>query len=237
MAVGVFVIMAKLGRLGRADAAAFAAHYGSASAVTFAAALAAVQRTGAEYEGFLPVLLVILEIPAILVAIFLHRLGAQSGRSAGYAEIIHEVALNRSVFLLLAGIVVGAAVGPARFEPFEPLFVGAFKPILAFFVLEMGLLAAHRLDLVGVLPLVAVAVVLLAGVGVVQHLVGGVDLLEARLGLGVAGVHIGVVLACEAAEGSANLLVGGVALYAEDAVEVVCHASMVADRTGPCIET
>ena len=145
MAVGVFVVMSRLVRLGRADAAAFAAHYGSASAVTFAAAIAAVQRAGAEHEGFLPVLLVILEIPAILVAIFLHRLGAQMGRAAGYGEILHEVVLNRSVFLLLAGIAVGAAVGPERFEPFEPLFVGAFKPILAFFVLEMGLLAAHRL--------------------------------------------------------------------------------------------
>lgn len=145
MAVGVFVVMSRLARLGRADAAAFAAHYGSASAVTFAAAVAAVQRTGAQPEGILAVLLVILEVPAILVAIFLHRLGASGGRAAGYGEILHEVALNRSVFLLLAGIAVGVAVGPDRFAPFEPLFVGAFKPILAFFVLEMGLLAAHRL--------------------------------------------------------------------------------------------
>ena len=145
MAVGVFIVMSRLVRLGRADAAAFAAHYGSASAVTFAAALAAVQRAGTEPEGILAVLLVILEVPAILVAIFLHRLGSAGGRSAGYGEILHEVALNRSVFLLLAGIAVGAAVGPDRFVPFEPLFVGAFKPILAFFVLEMGLLAAHRL--------------------------------------------------------------------------------------------
>ena len=145
MAVGVFIVMSRLVRLGRADAAAFAAHYGSASAVTFAAAMAAVQRAGAEPEGILAVLLVILEVPAILVAIFLHRLGSAGGRSAGYGEILHEVALNRSVFLLLAGIAVGAAVGPDRFAPFEPLFVGAFKPILAFFVLEMGLLAAHRL--------------------------------------------------------------------------------------------
>ena len=145
MAVGVFIVMSRLVRLGRADAAAFAAHYGSASAVTFAAAMAAVQRAGAEPEGILAVLLVILEVPAILVAIFLHRLDSAGGRSAGYGEILHEVALNRSVFLLLAGIAVGAAVGPDRFAPFEPLFVGAFKPILAFFVLEMGLLAAHRL--------------------------------------------------------------------------------------------
>jgi len=50
-----------------------------------------------------------------------------------------------ATFGLGAGMAVGVAVGPDRFAPFEPLFVGAFKPILAFFVLEMGLLAAHRL--------------------------------------------------------------------------------------------
>jgi hypothetical protein len=53
--------------------------------------------------------------------------------------------LNRSVFLLLAGMLIGLAAGPGRFEPFEVLFVTAFKPILAFFVLEMGLLAAQRI--------------------------------------------------------------------------------------------
>ncbi len=144
MAVTVFFIAGKLGRLARADAAAFAAHYGSTSAVTFAAVIATLQRTGVAHEGFVPVLLVIMEIPAILIAIFLHRMGAPT-RGAGYSTVIHEVMLNRSVFLLLAGMLIGLAAGPGRFEPFEVLFVTAFKPILAFFVLEMGLLAAQRI--------------------------------------------------------------------------------------------
>lgn len=145
MAFVVFQLALRFGRLLRADAAAFAAHYGSASAVTFAAALAVLNRMGVPHEGFMPVLLVIMEVPAILVAIFLHRAGQTSTRGARYGEIIHEVMLNRSVFLLFAGLVIGFAAGPQRFAPFELLFVGAFKPILAFFVLEMGLLAALRL--------------------------------------------------------------------------------------------
>jgi len=144
MAVVVFFIASKLGRLARADAAAFAAHYGSTSAVTFAAVIATLARTATAHEGFLPVLLVIMEIPAILIAIFLHRAGAKTS-GASYGKVVHEVMLNRSVFLLLAGMLVGLASGPGRFEPFEVLFVTAFKPILAFFVLEMGLLAAQRL--------------------------------------------------------------------------------------------
>lgn len=145
MAVAVFAVALRVGRFTRADAAAFAAHYGSASAVTFAAAVAMLHRTGAAHEGFLPVLLVIMEVPAIIVAIFLHRRNEAVQGGAGYRTILHEVLLNRSVFLLLAGLLVGLIAGPERFQPFEVLFVTAFKPILAFFVLEMGLLAALRL--------------------------------------------------------------------------------------------
>lgn len=146
----VFWVAGRLGKLVRADAASLAAHYGSASAVTFAAALEMVRRAHLPQEGFLPVLLVVLEIPAILVAIFLHRLGPaqrNSGEKAGesYGAIMHEILLNRSVFLLLAGMTVGFVAGPERFASFKPLFVDAFKPILAFFILEMGLVAAQRL--------------------------------------------------------------------------------------------
>ncbi|MCL5460192.1 sodium-dependent bicarbonate transport family permease, partial [Loigolactobacillus coryniformis] len=44
MAVAVFLFFGKIGRLARADAAAFAAHYGSTSAVTFAAVIAMLAR-------------------------------------------------------------------------------------------------------------------------------------------------------------------------------------------------
>lgn len=145
MAIAVFSLALRAGRFPRGDAAALAAHYGSASAVTFAAAIAMLHRTGADHEGFLSVLLVIMEVPAIIVAIFLHRRGSPAQEGAGYRAIIHEVLLNRSVFLLFAGVLVGLISGPQRFEPFELLFVTAFKPILAFFILEMGLLAALRL--------------------------------------------------------------------------------------------
>ena len=141
----VFYAALRVGRLTRADSAGFAAHYGSASAVTFAAATTMLTREGVAHEGFLPVLLVILEVPAILVAILLHRIGGNTGRGASYGHVVQEVMLNRSVFLLVAGMVVGFVAGPQRFEPFALLFVTAFKPILAFFVLEMGLLAALRL--------------------------------------------------------------------------------------------
>ncbi|MBL9192381.1 MAG: sodium-dependent bicarbonate transport family permease [Opitutaceae bacterium] len=144
--ITVFFVATRIGRMSRADSASLGAHYGSVSAVTFAAAMEMVRRNGVQPEGFMPVLLVVLEIPAILLSIFLYRSGVKESREHGYGTILHEILLNRSVFLLLAGMVVGWLAGPARFASFELLFVDAFKPILAFFILEMGLVAAMRMS-------------------------------------------------------------------------------------------
>ena len=141
----VFTVSRRLGRLNNADAASLAAHYGSVSAVTFAAALEFARRNLGDPEGFLPVLLVLLEVPAILVAIVLHRRATgDAGDGESYGTVVKEMMLNRSVFLLIAGLMVGFLSGPERFEPFALLFQDAFRPILAFFILEMGLLASLR---------------------------------------------------------------------------------------------
>lgn len=138
-----------VGHLNRADAAAIAAHYGSVSAVTFAVTLAYLARSGETYENYVTVLLVLMEIPAIGVGIFLARVGRQKGAAAGagirWGALLHEIVLGKSVFLLLAGLAVGAAAGADGMKPVEPLFVGLFKGALAFFLLEMGLVASRRL--------------------------------------------------------------------------------------------
>src|SRR5204862_2480127 len=63
-------------------------------------------------------------------------------------------------------------------------------------------------------------VVLLALVGVAERVVGGRDLLEARLGVGIAGVAVGVVLARELAVGLLDLILRGLAVDAERLVVV-----------------
>jgi hypothetical protein len=189
----VFFTALAMGRLNRADAASLAAHYGSASAVTFAAAMEMLRRSQTAHEGFLPVLLVILEVPAILVAIFLYGLKAE--KRPGYGALLHEILLNRSVFLLVAGMGVGFMAGPERFAPYKLLFVDAFKPVLSFFILEMGLVAAQRL------PEIRKAGGFLLGFGLVAPLAFG--LLGGWLGL-LSGLSEGgsVILATLAASAS-----------------------------------
>ena len=93
-----------------------------------------------------PDLLVLLEVPAILVAIVLHRRATGGdGEGESYGTVVKEMMVNRSVFLLIAGLIVGFLSGQERFEAFALLFQDASRPILAFFILEMGLLASLRL--------------------------------------------------------------------------------------------
>ena len=137
-----FAILRWVGRIDRTNAAAIAAHYGSVSIGTFAVAVAFLATAGIAYEPTLPLLLVLLEIPAIILGILLAR-GIQAGTPWG--EIAREVLLGKSVLLLLGGLLIGWAAGPVGLEPLAPLFFDLFKGILAIFLLEMGLIAADHL--------------------------------------------------------------------------------------------
>jgi len=129
-------------RMPRTDAAAIAAHYGSASVATFAVGVAYVTRAGMPYEAHLPLFLVVLEIPGIVIGILLAR-----GRTRGlpWRKLLHEIVFGRSVLLLLGGLVIGWAMGEQGLAPIAPLFIDLFKGFLALFLLEMGLIAAGHL--------------------------------------------------------------------------------------------
>lgn len=139
-----YPILRFLGKLPRADAAAIAAHYGSVSAVTYAVVLTFLDRLAVSYEEFTTVLLVLLEIPALAVGILIARLGSKRG-PVSYSKLAHEVVFGKSIYLLLAGLIVGYVVGPNGIAPVKAVFVDPFKGALAFFLLEMGLVTSRRL--------------------------------------------------------------------------------------------
>ncbi len=130
-------------RFNRFDAASLAAHYGSISVVTFAVGTTVLASRGVAYEGHLALLAALMEAPAILVATVLARLGGEE--RPDWRKLIHEVFANKSVLLLLGGILIGWAAGPHGTEPLKPLFTDLFKGALCLFLLEMGLVAASRL--------------------------------------------------------------------------------------------
>ncbi|MBX7127239.1 MAG: sodium-dependent bicarbonate transport family permease [Cyclobacteriaceae bacterium] len=143
-----FWIMRKAARLGVPDAAALAAHYGSVSAVTFSAALAFHETIGVSFEGFMPSLLAMMEIPAILVAISLARLNTSTddGAHVSVREIARELLAGKSSLLLIGFLVIGYVIGETGWEQVAPLFDVPFKGVLTLFLLEAGLVAGRRLS-------------------------------------------------------------------------------------------
>ena len=120
-----------------------AAHYGSVSAVTFIAATTFAESAGIAPEGFMPALVALLEVPAIVVALMIAHLKSREGGSWGQA--LHEILAGRSVVLLLGGLVIGWVGGKDGMAEVAPFFVAGFKGALTLFLLDMGMSAAARL--------------------------------------------------------------------------------------------
>ena len=127
------------------DSASLAAHYGSVSAGTFAVVLAYAETNGLSHGAQTTLYLVMLELPAIIVALALYRRFSSDTKTASRIELWHETLTNRGVVLLTGGVLIGWMYGPSEGAGVTELFTGAFKAVLALFLLEMGLTAAETL--------------------------------------------------------------------------------------------
>lgn len=138
-----FPVLHRLGRLDRYNAAAIAGHYGSVSVVTFAVGVDYLLARDIPYEAYLPLFLVLLEMPGIAVGILLARMGGEL-RTIKWGPLMHEIFLGKSMVLLGGGLLIGWAAGPSGLAPLEPFFFELFKGVLCLFLLEMGLVAAGQ---------------------------------------------------------------------------------------------
>lgn len=140
-------------RMGAADAAAIAATYGSISAVTFITACSYLDDLSVPWSGSMVAAMALMESPAILVAVLLARRagipGSGDGNGGAHGArggLLGEAFLNGPVFLLLGSVVVGALGGRKGWEAVEPFVHHPFKGVLCLFLLDLGILAARRLD-------------------------------------------------------------------------------------------
>ncbi len=141
-----FMILRFLGKFDVPNAAAIAAHYGSVSAATFSATLAFLDAHKTTYEGFMPGLLAVLEVPAILIAIFLAKLLDKSAKTGSLSEVMRELLTSKSTVLLVGCLVIGLLAGKDGWEQVAPLFDAPFRGVLMLFLLEAGLVTGRRLS-------------------------------------------------------------------------------------------
>ena len=134
------------------DAAAIAATYGSVSAVTFITATQYLDQSNIEYGGYMSAAMALMESPAIILAIVLANKARASLSSdsttkhtqTSLSKILHESFTDGAQLLLLGAMVVGLVSGDAGQKLMAPFSIDLFKGMLAFFLLDMGLMASRN---------------------------------------------------------------------------------------------
>jgi uncharacterized protein len=173
-AMAMAVIVPALGfqllkrRVAGFDAAAVAASYGSVSAVTFVTAMQVLESQGLRAPGHMTVAMVLMESPAIVMAVLLASALRHAGAAAPVAtvasvaggaavagwpgaspglplrKVLHESFTDGTHLLLLGALAVGFLSGEAGKAVMQPFTGDLFKGMLAFFLLDMGLLVARH---------------------------------------------------------------------------------------------
>ena len=168
-------------KLDNYNSAALAACYGSISAVTFITAQSFLNVLGISYNGFMVAALALMESPAIVVGVILAKLSVstQEGDSARlpWLQVLREAFLNGSVFLLIGSLLIASIVtnySPAGVQKMDPFIDQLFYGVLCFFLLDMGIVAAQRLQDLKLAGQFLIGFALLA------------PLLHASIGLGLA---------------------------------------------------
>lgn len=176
------------------DAAAIAATYGSVSAVTFITAVQYLDNQGIAFGGHMAAAMALMESPAIIMAVLLANLvrrqqgfSATSQNPGPLSKVMHEALTDGAQLLLIGAMVVGILSGESGQAAMQPFAGDLFKGMLAFFLLDMGLLAARNMGGLKNQPPLLIAYAL------------GAPLLH-------AGIALGLSLACGLSQGNAALL-------------------------------
>jgi hypothetical protein len=145
--MGYLVLRTKLNNY---DAAAISATYGSVSAVTFITATQAFDQNGVEFGGHMAAAMALMESPAIILAIVLANKArastTNSKQSVAMSKVFHESLTDGAQLLLLGSMIVGLVSGESGQKIMAPFSIDLFKGMLAFFLLDMGLMAAKNFE-------------------------------------------------------------------------------------------
>lgn len=132
-------------KLSSADSAAVAAAFGSVSLLTFLAGTAFLERMDMPYGGHMVAAMALMEFPAVLMAVALHRRLGGAGNPHGDGKaVFREVLASPPLLLLAAGMLVGYASGQPGRALLEPVMGFTFPIALALFLWEMGAASARR---------------------------------------------------------------------------------------------
>jgi len=130
-------------KLNSYDAAAIAATYGSVSAVTFITASQFLDQNQITYGGHMAAAMALMESPAIILAVILAS-AAKSNKKQSSLSLLHKSFTDGAQLLLIGAMIVGLFAGATGERIMAPFSIDLFKGMLAFFLLDMGLMVAKN---------------------------------------------------------------------------------------------
>jgi len=143
-----FILLKLTTKLDSPTASAVAAHYGSISMVTFVTAVSFLEINAILYAGYIVAVLALMEAPAILTGLFIaHKTQPKTIESTSKAtpRLAKEIFTNGAILLLTGSFIIGTISGESGMEKMHGFLIEPFQGILAFFLLDMGLLVTRQM--------------------------------------------------------------------------------------------
>lgn len=191
-----YIILKTVGNFDRTNAAAVAAHFGSVSIGTYAVAVALLESQKIAYEAYFPLFVVLLEFPAMFIAVILANRKEKSADNIpaiSMPALFKKILRNESIVLLFGGLIIGLVAHEQAFK-LMPFFNELFHGVLALFLLVMGMDAGAKLSSLKQQSLFLVAFSTFTPL--VNGLIGG--LFATYIGFSTGGIFLTVVLAASA---------------------------------------
>ncbi|XPF92592.1 sodium-dependent bicarbonate transport family permease [Colwellia sp. RE-S-Sl-9] len=128
-------------KLNKNDSVTLAAHYGSVSVGTFAVAVSFLEMQGISYELTLNLFVALLELPAIILGLYLlsdkqHKLDVKT------------ILAHKSLVLIVIGMLIGTLYGDIS-QPMTNNLKPMFSVMLALYLVHMGALAGSKISDIG----------------------------------------------------------------------------------------
>ncbi len=143
--------------LGVADAAAVGATYGSNSTLTYITAAGFLTSIGVGYEGYMTVALVVMETPAIILAVIMAQMASKKTGAKGTKDVIKDALTDGTLLVLVGSMVIGYVLKTLGTDE-SPLsaFIGGdmFTGMLVFFLLYMGTMVGQKFKEIESFPII-----------------------------------------------------------------------------------
>lgn len=140
IAAGGYLIFSRL--LSKENAAAFAATYGSISAMTFVTGSAVLDRLGITYGPYMIACMALMEAPAIIFAVYVFGKNSR-GKRESFFSTVHHALTNHSIVLLIGSFIIGGLISAHAWSQIEPFYGKIFYGMLGLFLLDLGLVSAR----------------------------------------------------------------------------------------------